>query len=229
MSSKALSNAGIAGPCLVLALIAASAGCTTMEEKKASSLEPAQVREYKGEKLSSINDFRENSIRGPQYIDASNYTLAITGMVGSERHLGYEEVLSFPAYSKAVTLNCVEGWSVSIFWEGVRVRDLVDSASPGSGANTIIFKASDGYSTSFPLEWIYGRDILIAYKMNNVTLPPEKGFPFQLVAEDKWGYKWIKWVTEIEISNNSGYRGFWEQYGYSQSGDLDKPKLEGLG
>ena len=39
-------------------------------------------------------------------------------------------------------------------------------------------------------------------KMNNVTIPPERGFPFMLVAESKWGYKWIKWVTKIEVSNN---------------------------
>jgi DMSO/TMAO reductase YedYZ molybdopterin-dependent catalytic subunit len=48
------------------------------------------------------------------------------------------------------------------------------------------------------------------------------GFPFQLAAEDKWGYKWIKWVTKIELSNNPDYRGFWESRGYSNQGDIDK-------
>jgi DMSO/TMAO reductase YedYZ molybdopterin-dependent catalytic subunit len=55
-----------------------------------------------------------------------------------------------------------------------------------------------------------------------VTLPPERGFPFQLVAESKWGYKWIKWVTEIELTDDAGYRGYWESRGYSNIGDLDK-------
>ena len=66
------------------------------------------------------------------------------------------------------------------------------------------------------------RDLLLAYKMNGLALPPERGFPFQLVAEDKWGYKWIKWITEIEFSDDEDYEGFWEQRGYSDSGDLDK-------
>ena len=61
---------------------------------------------------------------------------------------------------------------------------------------------------------------MIAYKMNNVTLPPERGYPFQLVAESKWGYKWIKWITAIELSNNHDYKGFWESRGYSNSGNL---------
>jgi len=62
----------------------------------------------------------------------------------------------------------------------------------------------------------------MAYKMNNVTIPPERGFPFQLVGEGKWGYKWIKWITEIELSNDETYRGYWERRGYSNDGDLDK-------
>jgi DMSO/TMAO reductase YedYZ molybdopterin-dependent catalytic subunit len=57
--------------------------------------------------------------------------------------------------------------------------------------------------------------------MNNVTLPPERGFPFQLVSESKWGYKWIKWITELEISDNISYRGFWERRGYSNTADLN--------
>jgi len=64
---------------------------------------------------------------------------------------------------------------------------------------------------------------MLAYKINDVVLPPERGFPFELVAEQKWGYKWIKWVTEIEPSSDENYRGYWEQAGYSNEGNLDKP------
>ena len=42
-------------------------------------------------------------------------------------------------------------------------------------------------------------------------------------TEDKWGYKWIKWVTKIELSDNPDYKGYWEQGGYSNDGSLDKP------
>jgi DMSO/TMAO reductase YedYZ molybdopterin-dependent catalytic subunit len=66
------------------------------------------------------------------------------------------------------------------------------------------------------------KDIMLAYKMNGVTLLPERGFPFELVAENKWGYKWIKWVDKIELSADESYRGYWESRGYSNDGDLDK-------
>lgn len=48
-----------------------------------------------------------------------------------------------------------------------------------------------GYSTSFPVEYVTDNGTLMAYKMNGVVLPPERGFPFQLVAQGKWGYKGI--------------------------------------
>jgi DMSO/TMAO reductase YedYZ molybdopterin-dependent catalytic subunit len=66
----------------------------------------------------------------------------------------------------------------------------------------------------------------MAHKMNDVVIPPERGFPFQLVAESKWGYKWVKWITEIELSADENYRGYWENYGYSNDGDLNKGFFE---
>lgn len=189
-------------------------------------LDGVEVLEYKGEKLSSADDFRENSIKGPQYVDRDDYRLELSGLVEQPLFFTYNEVLGNQAYSKVVSLNCVEGWSVTILWEGVMVRDLIEKASPLPAANTVIFYAADGYSTSFPIDYIMQGNILLAYKMNNVTLPPERGFPFQLVAESKWGYKWIKWVTGIELSDDPDYRGYWESRGYSNDGGLDRRFLE---
>lgn len=182
-----------------------------------------EVREYKGENLSSIDDFRENSIKGPQYIDRDNYRLEVTGLVERPVSYTYDEVIEdHDNYQKVIRLDCVEGWSVNILWEGVLVRDILEQARPLPEAKTVIFHAYDSYTTSFPIEYVTDNNILMAYKMNNVTLPLEKGFPFQLVAESKWGYKWIKWITQIELSNDVNYKGYWESRGFSDSGDLDK-------
>jgi DMSO/TMAO reductase YedYZ molybdopterin-dependent catalytic subunit len=67
-------------------------------------------------------------------------------------------------------------------------------------AVTVIFNATDGYSSSLPLEYVRKNKILLAFKINGLTLPAERGFPFQVVAESKWGYKWVKWVSAIELS-----------------------------
>ena len=60
----------------------------------------------------------------------------------------------------------------------------------------------------------------MAHKMNDVVLPPERGFPFQVVAEAKLGYKWAKWITKIEVSDDPSYRGFWESRGYDNEAGL---------
>jgi DMSO/TMAO reductase YedYZ molybdopterin-dependent catalytic subunit len=187
----------------------------------ATALQNAEVRMYEGKDLSSINDFRENSIKGPQYINISDYRLTVTGLTNTTNVYTYSGVLErFPHYSKMVTLFCVEGWDVSILWEGVQVRDIIREAGINPRANTVIFTAHDGYTTSFPLDYLMKNDIIMAYKMNNVTLPVERGYPFELVAQDKWGYKWIKWIEKIELTDDPAYRGYWEQRGYSNTGNL---------
>jgi len=149
--------------------------------------------------------------------------LEVKGLVSNPKNYTYEEVIGqHQNYEKVVELNCVEGWSVNILWEGVLVRDLIGEAKPMSNAKIVIFHAYDGYTTSFPLSYIMNNSIMMAYKMNNVTIPPERGFPFQLVAESKWGYKWIKWITEIELSDNVNYKGYWESGGYLNSGNLNE-------
>ena len=62
----------------------------------------------------------------------------------------------------------------------------------------------DGYSTSLPLDYILGHDILLAYKMNGVDLPRAR-LPVPGGGRGPWGYKWAKWVNEIEVSNDMKY------------------------
>lgn len=189
-------------------------------------LQEVEVQDYEGKDLSSIGDFRENSIKGPQYVNIEDYNLEIMGLVDNPMSYTYDEVLENQKYSKVVTLYCVEGWDVTLLWEGVLMKDLLEDAGVQSNANTVVFHAYDGYTTTLPLNYILDNDIMLAYKMNDVVLPPERGYPFQLVAEDKWGYKWIKWITKIELSDDPAIKGFWEQRGYNQKGDLSGPKFE---
>ncbi|MFA5333909.1 MAG: molybdopterin-dependent oxidoreductase [Candidatus Nanoarchaeia archaeon] len=202
-------------------LIMLLSGCTITN---VIPLDGTEINDYNGTRLDSISGFRENSIKGPQTINIEDYNLRIYGLVNTPINYNYNEVLSHQAYEKIVQINCVEGWSVKLLWQGVLVKELLNEAGIQENATTIIFYASDGYSTSFPLSYIIDNNILLAYKMNNITLPAERGYPFQLIAEDKWGYKWIKWVTSIELSNDDSYEGYWESRGYNNNGDLSGSK-----
>ena len=63
-------------------------------------------------------------------------------------------------------------------------------------------------------------------KLNDITLPDDRGFPFQVVAESKFGYKWSKWITRIELSDDTDFRGYWESVGYNNDAADDGPAFE---
>lgn len=230
VGAKCHYNNRILNKYLVLLLSLLFFGCgtsndDTLNQTDLQELTKIEVTEYGGKDLSSLTDFRENSIKGPQYINTDVYTLTIDGLVEQPISLTYDEVLDNQKYTKVVTLHCVEGWSVDILWEGILLADLFEAVDIQESADTVIFHSEDGYSTALPLQTIMDRQLMIAYKMNGVVLPPERGFPFQLVAEDKLGYKWIKWITRIELSDDADYQGYWEQRGFDNKADV-KPQIK---
>lgn len=199
----------------LIALVLAAVFVISYSPEQTKTLRPGEVNEYQGKNLSAIDDFRENSIKGPQQVDKTTYRLVVTGLVNRTLALSYDDVLNQnQSYEKVVTLHCVEGWSVTILWQGVLVKDLLDQAGIDSRAKVAVFYAYDGYTTSLPIDYIRNNSILMAYKMNDIVLPPERGFPFQLVAESKYGYKWIKWIVKIELSDDVNYKGYWESRGF---------------
>jgi len=203
----------------IIAVLLISAFIVSLQPSK--DLYPAEIRNYQGEDLSSIANVRENTIRGLQFINESAYRLEITGLVDRNLSLTYSEIIEgYPSYRKIVTIHCVEGWQATILWEGVLVKELLQSAGVKDGAKVAIFYASDGYSTALRLDYLNSQNILLAYKINNLTIPPERGFPFELVAESQYGYKWIKWLNVIEVSDNEGYLGYWESRGYPNNATL---------
>jgi len=183
---------------------------------------PGEVTQYQNQSLSLISDVYQNAIAGTQYLTPPYpYLLTVTGLVNNTLEYTYDDVVNnHTAYQKVVTLSCVEGWSATILWQGVLVNDLLKEAGVSPNATVVIFHSADNYTTALPLDYIVQNNIMIAYKMNNVTLTPQIGWPFMVVAQDQYGYKWAKWLTEIEVSNDTNYLGFWESNGYPNNATL---------
>jgi DMSO/TMAO reductase YedYZ molybdopterin-dependent catalytic subunit len=184
------------------------------------NLPHVEILQYQGQRLDEVAKEPENSIKGPQHIDVNTYRLKVGGLVRTPLSLTYQDVIHMPAYQKVTTLNCVEGWSVRYLWQGVLLSDILDRAGADPNAKVIIFRCYDGYSTSLSADYIRSNKILLAYMMNQIYMPAERGFPFQVVAENQYGYKWAKWVTQIEVSNDVNFRGYWETRGYDNTATL---------
>ncbi|AAM06412.1 TPA: molybdopterin-dependent oxidoreductase [Methanosarcina acetivorans] len=210
---------------IFLVVFTAFSGCVSDRGGTGVYDNQTETLSYQGQPLTPIAQQRNNAIKGTQYIDRESYRLQVDGLVENPRNFTYEEITELPQTSKVVDLNCVEGWSFTAKWTGVKIAEIFEEVGAMENATTVIFYSADGYSTSLDKDYLLESDIILAYKLNDVTLPPERGFPLQLVAEDKYGYKWAKWIVKIELSD-SPYRGYWEEFGYNNIADVGGPAFE---
>ena len=210
---------------IVSIIFVITSGC--ISEKKGPGVYGNQTENlsYQGKSLTPIAEQQTRDIKGTQYIDRESYRLQVNGLVKNPRNFTYEEIIELPETSKVVDLNCVEGWRYTAKWTGVKMADLLNETGTIDNATTVIFYSADGYSTSLDRDYLLKNNIILTYRLNDVTLPQDRGFPLQLVAESKYGYKWAKWIVRIELSNLP-YRGYWEQREYNNTADVGGPEFE---
>jgi DMSO/TMAO reductase YedYZ molybdopterin-dependent catalytic subunit len=181
-----------------------------------------EATEFMGVQLTPISRQRNNALAGTRVIDKDTYQLVVNGLVDNPLSLNYSDLLAYPQISVLVDLVCVEGWRFTAKWTGPTLDSIFADAGVQPEAKIAIFYSTDspvGY-TSLELSYIQDNNITIALKDNDITLPPDRGFPFQVVAEGKWGYKWAKWVTRIELSSDTSFRGYWESRGYPNDANI---------
>jgi DMSO/TMAO reductase YedYZ molybdopterin-dependent catalytic subunit len=195
------------------------------QESASSKLSEIEFHEYKGFNLTPLDEQKNNGISGTQYINRTTYRLKVTGLVNHELEMSYNELLELPFYSKLAYMPCVEGWGFTAKWTGFRLTDLFNLSDPKQEAKYVSFNSIDGYSTSLPLDYIKEKRIIAACGINDLTLPPDRGFPFQIVAEGKYGYKWAKWITSIELVEKD-VPGYWESRGYGNLANVGDPPFE---
>jgi DMSO/TMAO reductase YedYZ molybdopterin-dependent catalytic subunit len=212
-------------------IVVSMASLVTSCGAPASTPVPGEVEatEFQGKKLVAIKDQRNNALAGTQTIDKDTYKLTVDGLVEKPLSLSYSDLQALPQISKLADLPCVEGWSFTAKWTGPTLASILDAAGAKPEAKILIFHTADdanpGYS-SLEIGYIRQNNIIIALKDNDITLPAERGFPFQVVAESKFGYKWSKWITRIEVSDNENFRGYWESGGYNNNADAKGPAYQ---
>jgi DMSO/TMAO reductase YedYZ molybdopterin-dependent catalytic subunit len=218
-SANAASSGGSTTSAAESATNEASAGQTAAE---------VEATEFQGVKLTPIKEQGNNALSGTKNIDKETYKLTVDGLVENPLALTYSDLLAYPEESWLMEFNCVEGWNFTAKWTGPHLSTILNDAKIKPDAKIAIFYTADvpeGY-TSLDLGYIRDNDILLALKLNDVTLSAERGFPFQVAAKSKFGYKWAKWVVRIELSSDVNFRGYWESAGYSNNADENGPAFD---
>jgi DMSO/TMAO reductase YedYZ molybdopterin-dependent catalytic subunit len=157
----------------------------------------------------------DESIIDPN-IDSRSWRLRVDGLVGRPVTLGYEELLAMPATEQYVTLQCISnlvGGDLvgTAKWTGVPLARVLERAGgAGRGAVRVVFHAVGGYSDSLPLAKALAPTTVVAYGMNDRSLPRAHGFPARIIAPGIYGMKNVKWLERIEVVDYD-YRGYWQR------------------
>lgn len=171
------------------------------------------------------------------------WRLRVDGEVEKPFDLSYDELLSLEAQKVAATLECagnnrnflkpkVKGvqWGLGAVgtaeWTGVPLSILLDRAIVRSSACEFILEGADGgtvedpkapsgklkFARSIPLE--KASSVLLVYKMNDVDLPPEHGFPVRAIVPGWYAMASIKWLQRIIVTDQP-FTGYFQTLDYA--------------
>jgi DMSO/TMAO reductase YedYZ molybdopterin-dependent catalytic subunit len=145
-----------------------------------------------------------NWLRDPlPQVDLDLWRLRIHGEVWRETTLSYEEVLALGDTVRQATLDCTGGWYTVQRWSGVPVAVLLEKTGTNDDARSLVFRSTTGYSRRFSLDDAGG--LLLATHVGDELLSTGHGFPLRLVASGHRGYGWVKWIAEVEVSDDPGW------------------------
>lgn len=147
----------------------------------------------------------------------SPWTVEVYGMVNKPRTFGIEDLLRlFPQEERIYRLRCVEAWSMVIPWNGFPLASLLDMVEPASDAKYVRFETvyrpeeMPGLKSPF-YPWPYNEGLRLDEAMNDLTILatgiygetilPQNGAPIRLVVPWKYGFKSIKSIVKIELTD----------------------------
>lgn len=130
------------------------------------------------------------------------WTLRVYGRVGRELELTLDEVRALPQHEATLPIACVEGWSATGTWRGVRVRDLLARAEADPDRPLFVQSLQERrlYRSSVVAANVAAdRDTLLALELNGEPLALDHGYPCRLIAPNRPGVLQTKWVDRVRV------------------------------
>ena len=130
------------------------------------------------------------------------FRLLVDGKVRRKLALTRDELRAMPQHEATLPISCVEGWSTTQRWRGVRVRDLLDRAGAESGAEVRVhsLQRRRAYRFSDLNRWhAHDPDTLLALEVNGEPLGIDHGYPLRLIGPNRPGVMQTKWVTRLVV------------------------------
>ncbi len=132
-----------------------------------------------------------------------SYRLTVEGKVPRPLNLSLAELRTLPQHEAVLPIACVEGWSASKRWGGIRVRDLLEMAGASNGARVRVHSLQQhlAYAES-DLDSAQAHDVdtLLALEVEGEPLHIDHGYPLRLIGPGRPGVEQTKWVTRLVVS-----------------------------
>lgn len=157
----------------------------------------------------------------------ADYKLRVDGLVEHPANLSLAELRALPGRTQITRHDCVEGWSAIGKWKGAQLSAVLAMVQPLPQARYVVFHCADPmeadgtspYYESIDMDDAYHAQTILAYELNDKTLPVANGAPLRARVERQLGYKMAKYVMRIELVESfekiaGGNGGYWEDQGY---------------
>jgi DMSO/TMAO reductase YedYZ molybdopterin-dependent catalytic subunit len=126
-----------------------------------------------------------------------DWRLRVDGLVDRPLALDRDALGPAATATDRALLDCTSGWYTVQDWRGIRLGDLLDRAGVRSAGRWVVVWSVTGYRWSFPLA--EAREMVLATAVGGEPLSHGHGAPVRLVAPDRRGFQWVKWVERVEV------------------------------
>jgi DMSO/TMAO reductase YedYZ molybdopterin-dependent catalytic subunit len=157
----------------------------------------------------------------------ADYQLKVDGLVEKPASFSLAQLRELPSRTQITRHDCVEGWSAIAKWKGAKLAAMLDAVRPTAAARYVVLHCADPmeangsspYYESIDMDDAYHAQTILAYELNDKTLPVQNGAPVRLRVERQLGYKHAKYIMRIELVSSfekiaGGKGGYWEDNGY---------------
>lgn len=129
------------------------------------------------------------------------WQLAIEGSVAKPQTYSLADIKAFSSRTQITRHTCEEGWNAIAEWKGVQLSQVLQHAGILRTARFINFYAYDGYIDSIDMSDAFHPQTILAYEMNGGALPVPHGAPLRLRVETQIGYKSVKYLHRIVVTD----------------------------
>jgi len=132
-----------------------------------------------------------------------DWRLAVDGMVERPASLSIADLKSYPSRSQITHLACEEGWSYIAEWTGVPLSHVLDTVGIRPQAKYVVyFSMQKGWWDSIDMDDALHPQTLVAYGLNGGALPVGNGGPLRMRVPRQLGYKNVKYITRMTVTDN---------------------------